>query len=161
MTSQDDLPYSTTSSRFCLPEPSEPRCMPQNLLLRFLPFRASSNLRAQLLAPATAYAATSVSEERNGYFFSTTTKLPRTEYQVMRCKSKQSWTQRVLTRSPDTLTQPVRQTARVAAMGRIVPRLRMFASPFVKIGVSFRCVSQRSEAWYTQMPGRYIFGYFC
>ena len=48
-------------------------------------------------------------------FSSTTTKLSRTKYQVMRCKNKKSWTQRVPSDwiltfflSPDTLTTATR-----------------------------------------------------
>ena len=40
------------------------------------------------------------------------------------------------------------------------PRLMILTSLFVKIGVSFRCVSGSSEAWYTQMPGEHGLGYF-
>ena len=46
-------------------------------------------------------------------------------------------------------------------MESIVSRLVILASPFVKIGVSFRCVSHGSEVWYTQMPGRHTLGNFC
>ena len=47
-----------------------------------------------------------------------------------------------------------------AAMECIVPKLMILDYLFVKIGVSFRCLSHFSEAWYTKNPGEHTLGVF-
>ena len=47
-----------------------------------------------------------------------------------------------------------------AAMECNMSRMMILDSLFVKIGVSFRCDSHFSEAWYTKNPGEHTLGDF-